>query len=180
MYDKTVKQYFQELGTAIPEGLLKYRKIISEQIAGDGVSLYELLGQLKEKETRNRQGGYWCSYLSFVDCYRILSRIGGENERKSWLMMCHVVDYRGRVIQNQEKVKQSALSMREAIRTSLKSRDVFTSSGQCRFLILFYDTSREDCVKTYKRICQNYRLAEGTGTRIKYCMVTIGGGHEKS
>jgi hypothetical protein len=90
-----------------------------------------------------------------------------------FMMLCTLVDYEGKMIRNQDKLRARSQALWEAIHDTLRQGDTFTKYSNSQFLILLVGTSQEDCDIIYRRI--NKRLKEIAGSRadFKYSVVSL-------
>ena len=81
-------------------------------------------------------------------------------------MLCTLVDYEGKVIQNQEKLKARSEYLKQAIGLSLRRGDAYTRYSASQYLILLVGTRQEDCAMIYRRI--NRKLKELARSRAEF------------
>ena len=169
LYDKTVRLYSEEMGLPPSEQMLKCYEMMSQKITSLPSEITDIKGELKGKEKKRQEGetnAYYCSYPSFVDAYRLLSRNMERTGQSIFLMLCTLVDYEGKVIQNQEKLKARSEYLKQAIGLSLRRGDAYTRYSASQYLILLVGTRQEDCAMIYRRI--NRKLKELAGPRAEF------------
>ena len=166
LYDKTVKLYSDELGIPPSGPMLKCYQRMSGKLTCCPNELQVIKSELEEFEEEGGQygeGAYCCSYPSFLDAYRLMSRIMERSGQSVFLMLCTLVDYEGKMIQNQEKLKKRSDLLKKAIQQSLRRGDAYTKYSNSQYLVLLVGTKQEDCSVVYRRI--NRKLKELAGPR---------------
>lgn len=93
--------------------------------------------------------------------------------RSIFLMLCTVVDYEGKMIQNQEKLKVRSEALKEAIYKSLRQGDAYTKYNNSQYLVLLVGTRQEDCDIIYRRILRKLKELAGTRAEFKYNVVSL-------
>ena len=93
--------------------------------------------------------------------------------RSIYLMLCTVVDYEGKMLQNQEKLKARSEALCDAIRISLRQGDAFTKYNNSQYLILLVGTKQEDCQIIYRRISRNMKKLSGPRAELKYNVISL-------
>lgn len=90
-----------------------------------------------------------------------------------YLMLCTLVDYKGQVIQNQEKLRFRSDALYEAIEGSLRKGDAFTRYSPSQYLILLVRINKENCENIYKRIRRKLKELAGPRAEIVYSAVSM-------
>lgn len=174
LYDKTVRRYSEEMGLPASEQLLKCYDEMSKKITSCPNELSEIEKGLKEKaDNRGGYGAYFCSYPSFVDVYRILSRSMERNGQSIFLMLCTLVDYEGKVIQNQEKLKRRSEVLGQAIGQALRRGDTYTKYSNSQYLILLVGTNQENCTLVYRRIARKLKELAGSRAELSFNVASL-------
>ena len=151
IYQKTVKEYFDELGIPPSQKML-------DMIHDMGTSLLNQeshLDDIKEvlEEDAERRGAYYCSYPSFEDIYRLIARTVERSGQSIFLMMCSVryLDFNGRKSPNAEE------ALYESIFTTIRKGDIFTRYSKQQFLILLMGAQKENCDMIFERIRKKFK-----------------------
>lgn len=153
LYDRTVRLYSDELGLPPPERMLESYRKMSEKLVHCPGTLEEILGMLREQnDSEEGQGAYYCSYPSFIDTYRLLSRSMDRSIVSMFLIMLTLVDYDGKTLLNEWKLRQRSEALCHAIQVSLRQGDVFTKYSSSQYLILVMNVNKEDCEIIFRRI----------------------------
>lgn len=176
LYDKTTRYYSEELGIKPPDAILEcYHEMSSKILYEPGEiidiqnSLYSNRQQIDGEET----GAYDCAYPSFIDCYHVLRRNMARSGRSVYLMLCTLVDYEGKMIQNQDKLSRRSDDLHEAISETLREGDVICKYSASQFLILLVGTSQEDCNIVYRRISAHFKEISGSRAEFKYQIISL-------
>ncbi len=90
-----------------------------------------------------------------------------------YLMMCTLVDYEGKVLHDQEKLKVRAEALGEAIHRCLRRGDVFTRYSASQYLILLMNLQQEDCEMLYRRISAKLKELISQQAEIRYQVASI-------
>ena len=175
LYDRTVRLYSDELGLPPPDKMLDCYRRMSEKMVHLPCSLEEVHDLLKESENENGgvDGAYYCSYPSFIDAYRLLSRNMERSGFSMYLILCTITDYEGKAVQNEEKLKVRSAAVNEAIRTSLRRGDIFTKYSASQYLILAMNLRREDCDTIYRRLNAKLKNIVSSQARLNYQAMSI-------
>ena len=116
---------------------------------------------------------YYCSYPCFADVYHIFSQNMERTGQPICLMLCTLVDYEGKVIQNSEKRKARSEYLKQAIGQSLRRGDAYTRYSCSQYLILLVGISQEDCVMIYRRIHRKFRELAGPRAEFSYYVTSL-------
>ncbi len=130
VYQEAVESFFEDFGLPPSEEMLKRFRAMSTEIwQGEG-TLKDVHGTLREKALPG--GGYYCPFPSFIDGYRLLSRMMERSGQSVYLMLCTISDPSGQNIHNREKAKRLAAYFNAAARHSLRKGDVYTRYSEER------------------------------------------------
>lgn len=176
LYDKTVRMYSDEMGLPPSAQMLECYRKMGEKIKSCPNNLDEIQDELKEGHEEDEtaaEGAFYCSYPSFIDTYRLLSRIMERSGQSVFLMLCTLVDYEGKIIQNQEKLKKRSEELREAIRLTLRRGDAYTRYSNSQYLILLSGTKQEECSIVYNRINKKLKELAGVRAEISYNVTSL-------
>ncbi len=174
LYDKTVRLYSDEIGLPPSEDMLKCYEQMSQQVREIPGEISEIKSELKD-ESGQPEGirAYYCSYLSFCDAYRLLSRNMERSGQSMYLMLCTLVDYKGELIQNHEKLKQRSQALHDAIGYTLRKGDAFTRYSTSQYLILLVGTNKENCDIIFKRISKKLKELAGSRAELVYSVTSM-------
>ena len=89
------------------------------------------------------------------------------------MMLCTLVDYEGKPIQNQEKLSARAEALKNALYAELRQGDVYTKYSSSQYLLLLIGTKKEDCGIIYHRISKKLKELAGSRAELKYRIVSL-------
>ncbi len=171
VYQEAVESCLEDFCLPPSEEMLKRFRAMSTEIwQGEG-TLKDVHGTLREKALPG--GGYYCPFPSFIDGYRLLSRMMERSGQSVYLMLCTISDPSGQNIHNREKAKRLAAYFNAAARHSLRKGDVYTRYSVSQFLILLPGTKAEYCSVFSGRITKRFRKEGGGRNRVEYQAVSI-------
>ena len=174
LYDKTVHMYSEEMGLPPSNQMLECYRKMGEKMKNGPNNLNEIQGALKENPVEEDAGGaFYCSYPSFIDTYRLLSRIMERSGQSVYLMLCTLLDYEGKIIKNQEKMKKRSDLLKEAIRITLRRGDAYTMYSNSQYLILLSGTKQEDCEIVFNRISRKLKELAGNRAELGYSVTSL-------
>lgn len=155
--DEISRILFADFGVMPSAEILKRYESISSRVSNS----YSAIKDIKEQFGENKAAGaYYCSFPSFVDCYRVLNRLSTRNGQSLFLVNCSMSDNQGNRLERGTKVVENASFLMEAIERSLRMGDVYTRSNDNQFLILLSNLTQEDCNAVTDRISQNFLKTE--------------------
>ncbi|WP_125143295.1 bacterial transcriptional activator domain-containing protein [Clostridium transplantifaecale] len=176
LYDKTVRMYSDKMGLPPSKEMLDCYKAMGKKFKNQPGNLQKIQSELAEeaKEPENSgAGAYYCSYPSFIDTYRLLSRIIERSGQSVFLMLCTLVDYEGKFIQNPEKLRKRSEALKEAIGLSIRRSDGYTKYSDSQYLILLTGTRQEDCYIVFNRIIRELKRLAGSRAEINYNVTSL-------
>lgn len=153
LYQNTVQKYFDELGLPPSEKMLNKIHNMSECLLNrdrDLADIKEILAECAETK-----GAYYCTYPSFVDIYRYVSRTIERSGQSVFFMVCTVqyLDPTGR------RSPKAGDLLLKAIEGSLRKGDIFARYSNHQFLILLTGTQNENCEMIFERIRRAFKKA---------------------
>lgn len=166
IYHKTTKMFSDELGLSPSEEMLERFRIISEKLQPSDSDIEEIHSNLKE--TEEIMGAYYCTFSSFVDIYRITSRMMERNGISVFLMLCTLTSDRDEGYCDMEKNRKASECLKEVIGNSLRKGDFYTNYNENCFLIALSGIQYENYGMISKRIDRAFKMAFGGKMRIQY------------
>lgn len=157
---------------------------------------YHRLEELRRMENENQGLGglhhneedkspYFCPYTSFVDLYRISSRVMPYRTTASYLLVYSFSDSLGKHIKEKAILQKSSRAMNMAITSCLRSSDVYTRYSGEMYLVLLIDISHKEALEIDGKIRRLYRNAytqraclRGTLTKVGEEITAIISGHQ--
>lgn len=183
LYNKTVHLYSEEIGILPSERLLRSYEAMSEQMEYAPGNMEEIKAiiqgsaspELEDREEAGDKtaGAYYCSYPGFLDVFHMLRRNMERTGFSVYLMLCTLVDYEGKMIQNQDKLKKRSASLKEAIESTLREGDAYTKYSSSQYLILLVCLKQEDCANVYRRISKTLKEIAGPRAELRYDEVSL-------
>ena len=99
VYKQVVVQYFEEQGLPPSETMLQRFRLMSGQIRYTSDMLKDIENTLKERE--ETQGPYYSTYPSFIDSYRLVSRMAERFSFEYTLFCITLVDGKGALLEGE-------------------------------------------------------------------------------
>ena len=181
LYNKTARYYLDELEVPLPDELIQcyariYEelKVVSEDIGDIQADILKRDAALKNgEEPESRTGSYYCAYASFIDVYHVLRRNMARRGSSIFMMLCTLVDYEGKPIQNPEKLNARSEALKQALYEGLRQGDVFTKYSSSQYLLLLIGTKKEDCNIIYQRLARKLKELTGPRAELRYRIVSL-------
>ncbi len=155
VYENATALFFEELGLSPSEKMLARFRAMSGQIHYAMGTLTDIKDSLQEKEFT--PGAYYCSYPSFIDSYRIITRMIERSGQSVFLMLCTLTDSKGNPLDKEALLSEQSANLSRAICHSLRRGDLYTRYSPNQFLVLLIGIKQEDCEITYARINARFR-----------------------
>ena len=133
VYKQVVVQYFEEQWLPPSETMLQRFRLMSGQIRYTSDMLKDIENTLKERE--ETQGPYYSTYPSFIDSYRLVSRMAERFSFEYTLFCITLVDGKGALLEG-EMVQTTSEMLKNAIGESLRKGDLFTCYSPVQYLVL--------------------------------------------
>ena len=150
VYEQTVKMLVEELGIGPSPKMLEQFKNMSGHISYKPQAINEIKHVIKEDTVQ--EGALYCSVPGFRDACRVIRRGMERNGQSVFLMLCSLVDKKGRPLAASAKLDEIADELQEALRKSLRKSDSFTKYSQSQFLVMLVGTNEENCQIVIDRI----------------------------
>ncbi len=167
LYADTAERYFEERGLKPSKRLLDSLNQLGNQVMHSYEVLDNIQENLEEKEESGRKGAYLCSYPTFQGIYQQLVRMLERSGQSIYLMLCTIVDSKGKPMKEGPHLEELARRLEKAICTSIRSSDVVNHYSKGQYLVLLINTTREDCKIIQKRIDGHF-LTERQRTGVRY------------
>jgi len=172
VYDEVSSLYFEDLGIRPSEEMLSRFRTMSSEAQEIYSPLEEIKKMLQEKE--RPAGAYYCSYPSFIDCYRMVVRTIERSGQSVYLMLCTLSNRSDEPLEAGTQLRMAAACVRDAARASLRRGDFFTRFSPNQFLMLLQGTNRENCMVAAERITKYFsEKSEGVrGVRLQFSEIS--------
>lgn len=151
LYEATVRMYSEDLGLPLSQNMLDIIQKMSHNILNSVDSLSDIKARLDEDVENS--GAFYCSYPSFIDIYRVVSRMVERSGQSVFFMVCGIsyLNPTGR-----KSVKAGDM-LKEAIGTALRKGDSYTRYSNHQYLILLSGTKNENCEMIFERIRREFK-----------------------
>ncbi|MBQ8994764.1 MAG: hypothetical protein IJ091_03005 [Oscillospiraceae bacterium] len=136
---------------------------------------HETIDQIQGKltnETKIGGRGYYVSYPVFVELYRNMERIMERSGEYIFLMLCTVVDSKGNPMREGPKLDELSARLEKAVIQSVRHSDTVTRYGKGQFLVLLFNTARENCKIIEDRFDSNF-LVGRQRTGVEYAVNSV-------
>lgn len=120
---------------------------------------YGVLGEIQQELSNEKQsysGGYLCAYPVFLGIYHMLRRVSEREGQSSYLMLCTVMDSKGKPMEPGAKLEELSERLQESIRYAVRRSDVINRYGHGQYLVLLVNITREDCEVVQRRIDRDF------------------------
>lgn len=175
LYENTEQMLLEELGVALPQRMIDMMGELGKQVRSKTNLMSDVLARLNEEEKAS--GAYECTYLNFVECYHLVSRMIERTGQSAWLILCTVTDGKGYALGTGSRLDELQEELADSIRRSLRKGDMFVRYSDNQYLILLVELKQEDCKKVVSRVNANlsnsnrkkyytYHIAPVTNTKI--------------
>lgn len=146
IYVNTVKKYEKDFGLPLNAKVLTLVEQMGHDVLNSPASIDVVMDQLTEKEAPS--GAFYCSYPSFIDAYRYISRQIERSGQSVFFMICEFI-YLNPMGQ---KSPRAGDALKEAIGMSLRKGDSYTKYSNSQFMILLMGAKNENCEMIFNRI----------------------------
>lgn len=166
LYADTADSYLTERGIHPTKKMMKMMEDLGRKMKYS----YEVLDQIQNnlmEELGDVQGGYECSYPIFRGIYQVVNRMMERGGQSVYLMLCTLVDGKGKPMKEGKRQEELSLRLGDAIQKSVRHGDIINQYGKGQFLVLLINTTRENCRIIEQRINQRF-VAEGQRTGVRY------------
>lgn len=171
VYDQAIRTLTEDFVVKPSNELTRRFQLLSLANQESHETIYELNNQLRE--TEHQRGAYYCSYPSFIDVYRMCSRMLERTGQSACLLLYWLVDSKGNLLEDTDKIAQAAPLLCNSIHCSLRRGDAFTQHGRDRFLVLLIGTDLENCEIVNQRIQAHYKQHAVRGVSIRYSLQNV-------
>lgn len=170
-YDDTVELYFQEQGLRPSAQMMELFRKLGSQMERQYGALDDIQMHLSEMDDET-PGGYLCSFPVFQGIYRMVERMMERGGQSIYLMLCVVVDDKGREIKDEQVLEELTGKLGDAVRGSVRRSDAVSRYGRGQYLVLLVNTTFEDCGIIQERINQRF-TAGWRHTGIRYYVNSV-------
>ncbi|MBR1383677.1 MAG: hypothetical protein IJ555_07705 [Ruminococcus sp.] len=108
----------------------------------------------------------------FQEIYRITERIMEYSGDRMFIMLCTIVDGKGKPMNGGTRLEDLSARLKDAILNSVRYSDTVTRYGKGQFLVLMIDTTKEGCETVEKRINSKF-MKNGQRTGVSYSVSNV-------
>jgi tetratricopeptide (TPR) repeat protein len=144
VFEKTDQSLYEDFGIH-PVKLSQAREGCLLPGGGRG-RIFEILEEIENRD--GRACPYWCSYPSFVDIYRILSRNIEESHSQATLLLCTMREKKG--------LEQEMERLQEQLERVMRSSDIYTRYSENQFIALLPETEAEGGQRVVERLRRSW------------------------
>lgn len=170
-YDDTVELYFREQGLQPSRQMMELVHKLGTQLEHQRGALNEIQKRLSE-EPFEESGGYLCPYPVFQGIYHMVERMMERGGQSVYLMLCMVVDAKGRIIEDELILEELTGYLGEAIFHAVRRSDVLCRYSGGQYLVLLMNTALEDCQMIQERISHRFATRRRR-TEIQYYVNSV-------
>ena len=170
-FDTAVDTYVAEFGNRSHEAVREISRSLSDELK----YRHESIDRIQEKLTNEEKiggRGYYVSYPVFVELYRNVERIMERAGEYIFLMLCTVVDSKGNPMREGPKLDELSGRLKTAVIQSVRHSDTVTRYGKGQFLVLLFNTTRENCSIIENRINNNFLIGKQR-TGVEYAVNSV-------
>ena len=169
-YELTAKLLIEELGITPSDKMMKQFAVLSKRVSNRTQVISEIKGELQEEE--GQRGALFCTYPGFRDAYRMIRRGMERNGQSVFLLLCTIVDGKGRPMESSDKLDELSEGLHYAIKNSLRKCDSFTKYNKAQFLVMLVGTNEENCQIAIDRIVNCFVREHKTWGKHLECSVS--------
>ena len=170
VYQATAKLLIEELGIAPSDRMMKQFDVLSKRVSNRTQAITEIKGELQEEA--EQRGALFCTYPGFRDAYRMIRRGMERNGQSVFLLLCTLIDSKGRPMEGSDKLDELSEGLYNAIKNSLRRCDSFTKYNKSQFLVMLVGTNEENCQIAINRIINNFVKEHKTWANYLECNVS--------
>ena len=153
-YEETAKMLVEELGVSPTPKMMEQFKIMSKRISNRPQEIDEIKNGLQEENWE--RGAFFCTVPGFRDAYRVMSRGMERSGQSIFLLVCTLIDNKGRPMENSERLEQMSEQLFLSIKNSLRRSDSFTKYNSTQYLVMLTGTNEENCQIVINRIAKSF------------------------
>lgn len=177
LYERTVRSYSDEIGLPPSAKMLRcYEEIRQKTISRtsrESDIKTDIIKIIQEHENEHGSGAYYCSLPGFLDILRIQSAAVKQDIFSSTLVVCTIVDYEGKLIKNQEKLKSRSEILRKTLYQCLGECDAFVKYNSCQYLVLLSGVRKEECKVFSRRIKKSMKENAGSRAEVEFNVFSL-------
>ena len=170
-YELTESRYINELGFSPSFGTIDILEKLGSRLEHSHAILDEIQLQLTGRNEPS-SGGYVCTFPVFLGIYRMMERLMETSGMTAHVMLCTIVDGKGRPMKDGAVLERLSPKLAEIIEHSVRHCDVVCRYGKGQYLLLLINVPREDCAAVQKRISDGF-LENSQRTGVRYSVRSL-------
>ncbi len=170
-YKETVDAYTSKFGGRMNSYVREFVNRIGLRLVIGHESMEEIQEKMRDPAEHERRG-YYCSLPVFQEIYRITERMMERAGDRVFLMLCTILDSKGKPMLTGPRLEDLSDRLKVAIISSVRYSDTVTRYGKGQYLVLLINTSYDDCSKVARRINKSFMRA-GQRTSVSYTVSNI-------
>lgn len=171
IYEKTAQMFYEDLGIRVTDPSMSRCPSAWGQFYHAADPLANVMEQLREPG--DIRGPYCCSYPSFLDLYRVISRLGEPTGTKNLLLVCTMEGRRpepmkpdSQEMKSLKETKESDLweqndpdmeLLQQILEETLAYGDIYTRYSAGQFLALLTGAGQEDGLRIAGRLQERWK-----------------------
>ena len=140
VYEDTTMLFFEQMDLSRSKKMLDHFRTMSSQLHDSMGALAEIKSSMSEKEFI--PGAYYCSYPSFIDSYRMISRTLERSGSSIFLMLCTITNNRGNPIEKDDILRRQTKNLSRA--------RVMSGAENPNPLLCFFDSRSKNLLRRIK------------------------------
>lgn len=171
IYEDAAQMFYEDLGIRVTDQVMRRYQNVERRIYDKAGSLANMMGRLREPE--ESKDPYCCSCPSFLDIYRVISRLQEQEGVKKLLLVC-TVEVQGiagdetcfqeekplkdaEEVNNWERLEPYMEQLQSVLKGVLGRGDVYTRYSANQFLVLLIGVGQDSCRSIVRRIENRWR-----------------------
>lgn len=147
--------YMQKTGGILSKKNQAWLRKIGERINRADGSETDIRKCLMEETSA--EGAYACTFMGFLDCFRMLKRTIAGGGVKYSLCLCIILDAGGKPAKGRQYCERQSGKLYESFRTCLKRGDIYTKYSDSQYLLLCIGADKKSIHELGERLDLDFR-----------------------
>ncbi len=169
-YEKTAKLFTEELGITPSQKMKDRFGTVNQNVTVRPQNISKIKEGLNDE--KEKKGALFCAFPGFQDAYRIVKRGMERSGQSVCLLLCSLVDGKGRPMENLEKLDEMAGELYGAIQNAIRRSDAFTKYNRSQFLVMLVGTNKENCLIVINRIVEQFTKEHKSWKKYIECSIS--------
>lgn len=162
---------FRQLGNTTSGDMEQSLREIELHLQMTGETLENINRQLNEEE--GYVGAYCCSFLGFMDYFRILKRLKKREGIDFSVLVCNLVKIDGSPIESKKSCNRLNEKLQEIFKTCIRVGDVYTRYNANQYLLILVGADEQDSLGIGARIDSDFQKQCGRRYGISYQVISV-------